>query len=98
MKLSIRARLAIWQATHKQLLHDEAQYRKRFRSYLAAIVCLSCILMVFYLPFFGVRLFTPTLDLAIILGVAGVIVGLTLHQFHYQRVRIRHRLESSHAA
>ena len=95
---NIKTRLAVWQVTHKQLLHADAQYRKRFHSYLTAIVCLSCILLIFYLPFFGVRLFAPAVDIAIILGLAVVIVGLTLRQFRYQRKSIRHYLELSHAA
>lgn len=90
--------LTFWQATHKQLLHSEVHYRKRFHAYLTAILCLSCILLVFYLPFFGVRLFSPVVDIAIILGLAVVIVALTLRQFLYQRRSIRRYLESSHAA
>ena len=93
----LNSRLAVWRATHKQLLHGDAQYRKRFFSYLKTLVFLTCILAVFYLPFFGVRLFAPAVDVAIILGLATVVVGLTLRQFFYQRKSIRHYLELSHA-
>lgn len=93
----LKSRLAVWQATHEQLLHSDAQYQKRFYLYLASIVCLSCILLVFYLPFFGVRLFAPAADIAITLGLAVIIVGLTLRQFRYQRKRIRQHLELSQA-
>jgi len=93
-----QTRSAVWQARHRQLLRPDAQYRKRFHAYLTAIVCPSCILLVFYLPFFGVRLFAPAVDIAMIPGLAVVIVGLALSQFHYQRKSIRRFLESSHAA
>ena len=95
---SLKSRLVVWQATHKQLLHTDAQYRKRFYAYLTAIVCLSCILVVFYLPFFGIRLFAPAVNIAIILGLAAVVVGLTLRQLLFQQKCIRHYLESSRAA
>ncbi len=94
----MKTRLAVWQAAHKQLLHADAQYRKPFHAYLAAIVCLSCTLVNFYLPFFGVRLFAPAIDFVIILGLATFIVALTLRQFRYQRKSIRRYLELSHAA
>ncbi len=99
MKTSpLKPRLAVWQATHKQLLHTDARYRKRFYAYLTAVVCLSCILVVFYLPFFGIRLFAPAVDIAIILGLGAVVVGLTLRQFLFQNKCIKHYLSSSHAA
>jgi uncharacterized membrane protein (DUF485 family) len=87
--------LAARQATHRRLLDEDAQYRGRFYSYLGIVVCLSCVLLVFYLPFFSVPLFAPAMNVAIILALAVVIVGLTLRQFHYQRKSIRHYLESN---
>lgn len=87
--------LKSWQAIHKQLLHAEVNYRKRFHAYLVTLVCLSCVLLVFYVPFFGVRLFAPAVDTAIVLGLAAVIVALTLRQLLYQRRSIKCYLESS---
>lgn len=92
LQSSTSLRLSIWQATHKQLLHDDLQYRRRFRYYLATMICLSCFLLPFYLPFFGIRLFGPAADISIILGVAVVIVCLTLRQFHFQARHIRQYL------
>jgi uncharacterized membrane protein (DUF485 family) len=91
-------RLAVWQAAHKQLLCDDSQYRKRFHSYLATVICLSCVLLLFYLPFFGVRLFGFSVDVSIILGVAAIIVCLTLRQFYFQKQNIVRYLQSSHDA
>lgn len=93
MRPSIWTRLALWRATHDQLLYSDAPYRKRFHSYVTVVICLSCVLLVFYLPFFGVCLFAPAVNIAIICAVEAVILGLTLRQFHYQRKRIRRYLE-----
>ena len=93
-----RERLAKWQASHKQLLGDDAQYRKRHASFLITIIFLSCVLLPFYLPFFGVRLFGWSVDVSIILGVAAIIVYLALRQFRFQNQRIRRYLELSHDA
>lgn len=98
MNPSISKRLATWQVTHKQLLRADMNYRNRFRSYLKATTCLSFGLLIFYLPFFGVRLFTPVVDIAMLLGFAALIVGLTLRQFHYQRRSIRHYSRSPDTA
>jgi len=87
--------LRLWQATHKQLLHDDPRYRRRFRYYLATIFCLSCFLLPFYLPFFGYPLFGPATNISILLIVAAVIVCLTLRQFHFQARHIRQYLHSN---
>lgn len=89
MKLSI----STWQATHKQLLRDDTQYRKRFRAFIATDLCLSCLLLPFYLPYFGYRLFGFPTNLCIILSVAALIVFLALRQFHFQKQSIRRYLE-----
>jgi hypothetical protein len=91
-------RLAVWQTAHKQLLQDDAQYRKSFHSYLIILSCLSCVLLLFYLPFFGILLFGFSIDVSIILGVAAIIVCLTLRQFYFQKQSIRRYLQSSHDA
>src|SRR2546421_674369 len=52
---SKRERFAEWQTIHKQLLGTDAQYRKRHTSFLITFVCLSCIMLTFYRPFFGIR-------------------------------------------
>ncbi|HSY74326.1 MAG TPA: hypothetical protein VK810_02560 [Dongiaceae bacterium] len=93
-----RERLSKWQAIHKQLLGDDAQYRKRHASFLIAITFLSCFLLPFYLPFFGIRLFGWSIDVSIILGVATIIVCLALRQFRFQNQRVRRYLQSSHDA
>ncbi|MGH7967177.1 MAG: hypothetical protein ACREIC_00470 [Limisphaerales bacterium] len=90
------SRLAAWQAVHKKLLQDDASYRKRFRSYVVSVVCLSCVLLVFYLPFFGIRLFAPMTDVSIIIGITAIVGCLTLRQFHFQRQSIRRYSQSSH--
>ena len=94
----IPKRLAVWQATHKKLWSDDTQYRKRCQSYLAAIICLVCLLLPFYLPFFGIRLFGWKVDLSIILCLAAMIVYLASRQFHFMNHNVRRYLQSSHAA
>jgi hypothetical protein len=89
-------RLALWQAAHKQLLRDDAQYRKRHASFLITIACLSCVMLPFYLTLFGVHLFGFKIDVAIIGCVAVVIVILSVRQFVFQNERIRIHLQSSH--
>jgi len=88
----------MWQATHKQLLRNDAQYRKRFHSYLITLLCLCCLLLPFYLPFFGIPLFGFSANLCIILSITVLIVFLTLRQFHFQNQSIRHYLEMSKGA
>ena len=95
---SKRERLAKWQAVHKQLLQDDAQYRKRHTSFLITIVCLSCIMLPFYMPFFGIRLFGFTVDMSIISCVAAMIVYVALRQFQFQSQRIQSYLQLSHDA
>lgn len=87
-----------WQTTHQELLREDAGYRKRFHAYLIMVLGLACLLLPFYLPLFGIRLFGPTVDLSIILGVAVVGVSLTLRQFQFQRQAIRRHLQSKGAA
>jgi uncharacterized membrane protein (DUF485 family) len=89
-----RERVAKWLAIHKQLLGDDAQYRKRHTSFLVTIIFLSCVLLPFYMPFFGVRLFGWSVDVSIIFGVAAIIVCLALRQFRFQNQRIRGFLQS----
>jgi hypothetical protein len=89
---------AKWQAVHKQLLQDDAQYRKRHTSFLITIACLSCVILPFYLPFFGVRLFGPMADISIIVCVAVMIVCLAFRQLLFQNQRIQSYLESCHDA
>ena len=89
-------RLAKWQAVHKQLQCDDAQYRKRFHSYLATLICLSCILLLFYLPFFGIRLFGFAVDVSIITFVAAMIVFLSLRQLLFQNRRVQSYLQTHH--
>jgi hypothetical protein len=91
-------RLAKWQAVHKQLLQDDAQYRKRHTSFLIAIACLSCVMLPFYLPFFGVHLFSFKIDVSIISCVAATIVFLAVRQLLFQNQRIQSYLQSSHDA
>jgi hypothetical protein len=77
--------LSRWQAAHGKLLQEDARYRKRFHSYLAAIFCISGMLLPFYLPLFGIRLFGPAMNISIVIGFAVIIVALTLRQFRYQQ-------------
>jgi asparagine N-glycosylation enzyme membrane subunit Stt3 len=90
--------ISIWQATHKQLLRDDTQYRKRFHSHLIILMCLSCLLLPFYLPFFGIRLFGFATDLGIILSVGALIVFLALRQFYFQNQKIRQFLKANQEA
>jgi len=81
--------ISFWQTTHKQLLRDDAQYRRRFRSYLITLLCLCFLLLPFYLPFFGIPLFGFPGNLCLILTLAALIVLLTFRQFHFQNQTIR---------
>jgi len=89
-------RLAKWQAIHKQLLLDDAQYRKRRTSFLIALICLSCVMLPFYLTFFGVRLLGPVADVSIIICLATMIALLALRQLSFQNHRIQGCMHSSH--
>lgn len=89
MKSPVTTRLTAWQAAHQQLLKDDAHYRNRFRSYVITVVCLSCLLLPFYLTFFGFPLFGFPANIWIILGVTAVIAGLTVRQYRFQIKNIR---------
>jgi hypothetical protein len=89
------ARLARWQATHKQLLCQDAQYRKRHFALIKTIVCLACLLLPFYLPFFGIRLFGFVANVSIISCLTAIIVYLALRQMRYQNQRVERYLQSS---
>ena len=91
-------RLGVWQAAHKQLLQDDAQYRKRHTSFVITIACLSCVMLPFYLSFFGVHLFGFKTDVSIISCVAATMVILAARQFAFQNKRIQRHLESRHDA
>ena len=82
-------RLAKWQAAHQQLLQDDAQYRKRHAASKLAVNCLLAIMLLFYLPFFGVHFFGPRADVWITIFIAAVIVGLNVRQLRYQTQRIQ---------
>ena len=36
-------RLAVYRATHKRLMQEDTEYRRRFSSYLTALICLVII-------------------------------------------------------
>jgi hypothetical protein len=91
-----RERLAKWQAVHKQLLHDDAHYRKRFHSYLISVICLSLLLLAVYGYYFGVGLPGFAANLSVIICVSVTMIFLALRQFHFQNQRIRRYLELSH--
>ena len=97
---SRRERLAKWQAAHKQLLQDDAQYRKRHTTSHFIIYCLLAITLPFYLPLFGVRLFVfgPVADVCIIVCVAAIIACWVLRQLWFQTQRIQSYLQLSHGA
>jgi len=86
-------RISVWQATHKKLLHNDAPYRRRFYSYLITLLCLCCLLLPFYLTFFGIPLFGYPVNQCIIVSIAALIVFLALRQFHFQKQSIRRYLE-----
>jgi hypothetical protein len=88
-------RLAVWQATHKQLLQNDAPYRKRHVSFLITIACLASAMVLFYLPFFGVHLLGFKLDVAVIAGLAAAIVLWSVRQLLFQNRSIR-RWQSCH--
>ena len=94
MTSQFRKRLAVWQTTHKQLLSNDAQYRRRFHRYLVTLMCLCCLLLPFYLSFFSFRLFGFPANQCIIVSIATVIVILALRQFRFQKERIRIYLEN----
>jgi hypothetical protein len=70
----------LWQVTHQQLLTDDAAYREQFQTYLTAVIVLSCALLIFYLPFFGIPLFGFWINLAIIVSLTSAIVFLSVWQ------------------
>jgi len=84
-----RARLTIWQTTHKELLSNDAHYRRRFFRYLITLMCFCGVLLPFYLPFFGIPLFGFPANQCIIVSIAALIVILSLRQFHFQKQSIR---------
>ena len=88
-------RLDVWQATHKQLLQNDAPYRKRHVSFLITIACLACAMVPFYLPFFGVHLFGFKLDVSIIAGLAAAMVILSVRQLLFQNQSIRRHWQAS---
>jgi len=87
-------RFAKWQDTHKQLLREDASYRRRFNTYLFSMIFLACILMPFYLPFFGINLFGFAMNLFIILGTTIAMICLALRQMRFMNERIGHYLQS----
>jgi hypothetical protein len=91
-------RFARWQAAHKELLRENVSYRKRFHSYLGTIVCLSCAMMPFYLPMFGVQLFGIVADISLILGLAATVVYVALRQMTFMNQSIGRHLQSKHDA
>lgn len=95
---SKRMRLAEWQAIHKQSLGTDAQYRKRHTSFLVTVVCLASIMLTFYMPFFGIRLFSFAVHMSLIACLTAMIVYLALRQFQFQNQRIQSYLQSSHDA
>ncbi|GEM_PF-7134942 len=88
--------ISTWRTAHKKLLHEDEQYRKRFYSYRVTVVCLSCVLLVFYLPFFGIHFFGFGINLSIMLGIVAVIIYLTLRQISFEKQSIKRYLQSSH--
>jgi hypothetical protein len=94
----IHERLAIWQGIHKKLLGNDTEYRQHFHTYLTTVVIFSCALWTFYLPFFGIQLCGPWVDLAIVLSLGVVMVYLAVWQLHFMSQRIGHYLQSNHDA
>jgi len=91
-----KTRLSIWQATHKRLLRDDSQYRRRFYSHLVTLLCLCCLLLPFYLTFFGIPLFGFPANQCIILSLAALIVILALRQFHFEKQSIQRYSKMNH--
>jgi hypothetical protein len=90
--ISIFQWLIVWQTTHNQLLKDDPYYRKRFWSFLYTVLGISCVLWCFYLPYFGVRLFGFVIDVCITLGLAFLLVVLTIRQLIFQKKSIDRKL------
>lgn len=78
-------RFAVWKGAHKQLRLVDAQYRRRFHAYAAAIICLSCILATTCL---GVGVVGIVIDLVLTVCLAGAIVYLAFRQQHFMNRRI----------
>jgi hypothetical protein len=93
-----RKRLAKWQAIHKQLLRDDALYRKRFHSYLTTMTCLSIPLLAVYGYYFEVGLTSFAANLGVIVCVAVTMIYFALRQLHFTNQRIKSYLQSSHDA
>jgi hypothetical protein len=91
-------RLARWQAGHRQLLGNDAQYRKRHTSFLIAIVCLSIPLVAVYSFYFGIGLTSFSACLAIIASATGGIIYLSVRQLHFMNGRIANHLQPNKLA
>ena len=88
-------RFAKWQAAHKQLLRDDAEYRKRFRLYLTGMICLSCLLLGVYGYYFGVGLTSLAANLAVLICVVPVMVYVAVRQMNFMNQHIGNYFQSN---
>jgi hypothetical protein len=84
-------RFAAWRAAHRQLMADSGEYRKRYHSYLTAIICLSCLVPV---SFAGGWLIGLVLELPVACGMVCAIVYLAFRQQHFMNQSIGHYFQS----
>lgn len=94
----IRERLAKWQAVHRLLFRDDAQFRKRHISFLVTIICLSIPLLAVYGYYFEVGMTSFAVNLAVILCVTAIMIYLSLRHLYFVNRRIESYLQSSHDA
>ena len=94
----VRERFAKWKEIHKRLLFEDANYKKRFNSYLISVCCLSCPLMGVYGYYFGTGLASFVANLAVTAIFTAIIVYLAFRQILFMNQRIGNYLQSNHNA
>ncbi len=88
-------RFTKWQAVHKGLLNTDSDYRKRFRSYLIGMVCLTIPLLGVYGYYFGVGLTSLAANLGVIACVVPIMIYVAVRQMAYMNQRIGSYLQAN---
>jgi hypothetical protein len=90
-------RFAKWQGVHKQLLRDDVEYRKRFRSYLINMGCLTFPMVCVYGYYFGVGLRNWAANVAVIICVVPIMIYVAMRQMAYMNQRVGGYLAEANA-
>jgi len=95
---SKRERRVKWQAVHRLLFRDDAQFRKRHIRFLITVVCLSIPLLACYGYYLGVGMTSFAVTLSVIICVTATMIYLSLRHIHFVNQRIESYLQSNHDA